>query len=60
MINDIRDGQPCLGIVISLGNWQIIKGGIYISKEKWNNYTLLVYEWNVTLILLYYVSLNCL
>jgi hypothetical protein len=30
-------------------------GGIYISKEKWKNYALLVHEWNVTLILLYYV-----
>jgi hypothetical protein len=35
--------------------WWIIKGGIYVSKEKWKNYALLVHEWNVTLILLYYV-----
>jgi hypothetical protein len=30
-------------------------GGIYIIKEKWKNYALLVHEWNVTLILLHYV-----
>ena len=55
MVNDIQDGWPGLSIVISLGNWQIIKGGIYVSKEKWKNYALLVNEWNVMLIFLYYV-----
>jgi hypothetical protein len=53
--NDIRDEWPGLSIVISLGNWRIINGGIYISNEKWKNYALLVHEWNVTLMLLYYV-----
>jgi hypothetical protein len=55
LVNGIQDRWPGLSIVISLGNWRIIKGGIYVSKEKWKNYALLVHEWNVTLILLYYV-----
>jgi hypothetical protein len=58
--NGIQDEWSGLSIVISLGNWWIINGGIYISKEKWKNYALLIHEWNVTLILLYYVFLNCL
>jgi hypothetical protein len=57
-LKDIRDEWSGLSIVISLDNWWIIKGGIYISKEKWYNYALLILEWNVTLILLYYVFLN--
>ena len=48
--NGIRDEWSGLSIVISLGNWRIINGGIYTSKEKWKNYALLVHEWNVTLI----------
>ena len=48
--NGIRD-ELGLSIVISLGNWRIINGGIYISKEKWKNYALLVHKWNVMLIL---------
>jgi hypothetical protein len=34
-VNSNLDGWSGLSIVISLGNWRIIKGGIYISKEKW-------------------------
>jgi len=37
-VNGIQDGWLGLSIVISLGNWWIIKGGIYVSKEKWKNY----------------------
>ena len=54
-VNDIRDGWPGFSIVISHGNWQIIKGGIYVSKKKMKELCSLVHEWNVTLILLYYV-----
>jgi len=35
--NGIQDRWTGLSIVISLGNWKIIKGGIYVSKEKWKN-----------------------
>jgi len=33
-----------LSMVISLDNWRIIKDGIYISKEKWKSYALLVHK----------------
>jgi hypothetical protein len=39
-VNGNLDGWSGLSIVISLGNWRIIKGGIYISKEKWKKYAL--------------------
>jgi len=55
LVNDIRNGWSGLSIVIILGNWRIIKGGIYVSEEKWKNYALLVQEWIVMLIFLYYV-----
>jgi hypothetical protein len=58
--NDILDEWLGLSIVISLGNWQIINGGIYISKEKWKNYALLIHEWNVMLIFFPMFLLNCL
>jgi hypothetical protein len=60
LANNIGDEWPGLSIVISLGNWRIINGGIYISKEKWKNYALLIHEWNVTLIFFTMFLLNCL
>jgi len=54
-VNGIRYRWPSLSNVISPGNWWIIKSDIYVSMEKWKNYALLVHEWNVTLIMLYYV-----